>query len=58
MIETRFSLPANVFLTPSYVLTSQREERPALHGKYATLGRVRKHSGHSKGENYISYRIL
>ena len=58
MIETRFSLPANVFLTPSYVLTQQREEGPGLvHGKYATLGRVRKHSAHSKCKMELSTKL-
>ena len=51
-------MPANVFLTPSYVLTSQREERPGLvHGKYATLGRVRKHSAHNKGRMELSTEL-
>lgn len=56
MIETRFSLPANVFLTPSYVVTSHREGQgaPVIHGKYATLGRVRKHSGYSKGRRELT----
>ena len=50
MIETRFSLPANVFLTPSYVLTSHNNQGGSfLHGKYATLGKVGRSSGYSGG---------
>ena len=55
MIETRFSLPANVFLSPSYVLTAHNNEGPAfLHGKYATLGKVRKSSGYSGGRRELT----
>ena len=52
IIETRFSLPSNVFLHPS--LSSQSSSTSSNQNpqnmKYATLGRIRKNTGYNKGK--------
>ena len=59
IIETRFSLPSNVFLQPNLTMSSGTSYSSGHSGqaagnmgqnKYATLGRVRKNSGYNKGK--------
>jgi len=50
MVETRFSLPANVFLQPNFGCGDIPSTSPEsfVNGKYATLGRIKK-TNHHKG---------
>ena len=51
MVETRFSLPANVFLQPNFGCGDIPSTSPEsfVNGKYATLGRIKK-TNHHKGD--------
>ena len=55
MVETRFSLPANVFLQPNFGMVDIPSSSPDsfANGKYATLGRIKKPNIH-KG-NFIVF---
>jgi len=52
MMETRFSLPANVFLQPNIAVGEETNNSKAISavGKYATLGHVKKNNCHAASD--------
>jgi len=55
MVETRFSLPANVFLEPSFTTAKVSRTSPddIMCVKYATLGRIKKNNNHNKASDLL-----
>ena len=57
MVETRFSLPANVFLQPNFGGAERANTSPEdiMSGKYATLRPFKKNDNHKGDFRFSQY---